>query len=65
LQAVRGVSQVGIKGTVTDAYAEYLEMAMNAPIDFEVPELKLPRMAKEALERPEEIVEHESSSDDD
>lgn len=57
LQSLRGARQVRIEGTVTEAWAEYLEMAMSALRDAEIPEFELQERAKEGLERLEHGIE--------
>jgi len=57
LTPMRGVRQVRIEGTVTGAYAEYLEMALSTPVDVEVPEFELLPRAKKGLERLEKGIE--------
>jgi hypothetical protein len=48
---VRGISEVQIEGTVTDTWAEYLEMAFGAPVEAKVSEFQLQPKVKDGLDR--------------
>jgi hypothetical protein len=54
---LRGVGLVRIEGTVTDAWAEYLEKALSASRDAEVVEFGFQEKAKEVLQRLEAGIE--------
>ena len=57
LKYIRAVREVRIEGTVTENWAQYLEMAMSASADAGVPDLELQQRAKEGLERLEKGLE--------
>lgn len=51
LQTLRGIGEARIEGTVSDAWAEYLEMAVSASRDAVVPEFEFQKKAREELQR--------------